>query len=336
VSTAPELTILGGGAWGTALALHAARSGRAVRLWVHDPVRAGTMARTRENGTYLPGHLLPPQARVTARLEEALDGAADVLVAVPSHHCRQVLAGARGHLAGRPVVCFAAKGIETQTLKRVSEVGAEVLGDAARLAVLCGPSFAKEVAEGRHPTAVVIASPDGEAAARMQTLLSSGNLRAYTNADMVGSELGGALKNVIAIAAGVVEGAGFGANTMAALITRGLAEMSRLAESMGGQRETLAGLAGLGDLVLTCTSSLSRNRSLGVVLGQGGTLEDFRATTPHVAEGVLTALSARRLALRQQVEMPITEQVHAVLHEGKPAADAVRDLLARRLRPEGF
>jgi glycerol-3-phosphate dehydrogenase (NAD(P)+) len=181
---------------------------------------------------------------------------------------------------------------------------------------------------------VVVASADPDAALRMQRLLSAGNLRAYTNADMVGSELGGALKNVIAVGAGVVEGLGYGANTMAALITRGLAEMSRLAESLGGHRETMAGLAGLGDLVLTCTSSLSRNRSLGVVLGRGGTLEDFHGATPHVAEGVLTALSARRLALRQGIEMPITEQVHAVLHEGKPAADAIRDLLARQLRPE--
>ncbi|MGH9867550.1 MAG: NAD(P)H-dependent glycerol-3-phosphate dehydrogenase [Candidatus Polarisedimenticolia bacterium] len=330
---ATELTVLGGGAWGTALALHAARSGHAVRLWVHDPGRARDIAHLRENTTYLPGHMLSAEVQVVTELRTALRGAREVLVAVPSHHCRTILGQARPDLEKDTIVCFASKGIETTTLRRVSEVGAEVLGDRGRRAVLCGPSFAREVAEG-HPTAVVVASEDPDAAARLQQRLSSGHLRAYTNDDMVGSELGGALKNVIAVGAGVVEGLGYGANTMAALITRGLAEISRLAESLGGRRETLAGLAGLGDLVLTCTSPLSRNRTLGALLGRGGTLEQFHAGTPHVAEGERTALSARRLAQRQDVEMPITEQVHAVLHEGKPAREAIDELLARQLTRE--
>ncbi len=330
---ARELTVLGAGAWGTALAIHAGRGGLPVRLWAHDAARAGQMQRRRENETYLAGHRLPDPVRVTPDLDDALAGAAEILVAVPSHHCREVLGLARGRIAPGSIVCFASKGIETETLMRVSEVGIEVLGAGVRPAVLCGPSFAQEVAAG-HPTAVVVASPDQEAAARIQQLLSAGTLRAYVHGDMIGAELGGALKNVIAVGAGVVAGLGFGANTLAALITRGLAEIIRLAEAMGGRRETLSGLAGLGDLVLTCTSPMSRNQSLGATLGRGGTIEDFRAGTPHVAEGYRTSLSARRLALKHQVEMPISAEVYALLHEGKGARRAIEDLLARQLTRE--
>ncbi|HKY32302.1 MAG TPA: NAD(P)H-dependent glycerol-3-phosphate dehydrogenase [Candidatus Polarisedimenticolia bacterium] len=331
---AAELTVLGGGAWGTALALHAARAGRPARLWVHDPQRAAAIAARRVNETYLPGHTLPASVEVTSELGRALEGAREILVAVPSHHGRPVLAAARPHLGSEAVVCLASKGIENGTLLRPSQVAGAVLGKGTRLAVLCGPSFAQEVAAG-HPTAVVVASDDAGAADRLQQGLSWGPLRAYTNDDVTGSELGGALKNVIAVGAGVVDGLGYGANTQAALITRGLAEISRLAEAMGGRRETLAGLAGLGDLVLTCTSGLSRNRRLGSALGRGETLASFQAATPHVAEGLRTTLSAHMLAGRLGVAMPITAQIHALLYEGKPAAEAIHELLGRRLTREG-
>ena len=330
-----DMVILGGGSWGTALALHLARAGRAVNLWVHDAALARRIRVSRLNEKYLPGHPLPHEVRVTADMEEALDAEGSVLLAVPSHHCRWVLESGRPFVRENVNFVVASKGIENETLMRVSGVVQDVLGArlAGRTAVLSGPSFAQEVAQG-HPTALVIASGDGQLADHFQRVLSAGNLRVYTSNDTIGVELGGALKNVIAIAAGAVQGLGYGANTLAALITRGLAEMSRLAESLGGRGETLAGLAGLGDLVLTCTGSLSRNRSLGVALGRGMALAQYQSGTPMVAEGVRTALSAHRLSARHGVEMPITAQVHALLYEGKPPADAVKDLLARQLRKE--
>ncbi len=330
-----RLAVLGGGSWGTALAIQAARAGLEVNLWVHDPELAHAMEASRVNAKYLHGHTLPPGVGITASLEEAIEGAADVILAVPSHHCRRILELARPFVSRAMAITVASKGIENESLLRVSEVARDVLADrlSRSVAVISGPSFAQEVAMG-HPTAVVAASPDADLARHLQGVLSAGGLRIYTSDDTTGVELGGALKNVIAIAAGAVEGLGYGSNTLAALITRGLAEMSRLSGALGGRSETLSGLAGLGDLVLTCTGRLSRNRSLGVAMGRGLTLQEHQSSTPMIAEGVRTALSAHRLAGRQGVEMPITAQVHAILYEGKPAADAVKDLLARQLRPE--
>ncbi|HET9481037.1 MAG TPA: NAD(P)H-dependent glycerol-3-phosphate dehydrogenase [Candidatus Polarisedimenticolia bacterium] len=332
---AHDVSILGAGSWGTALAVHLGRSARRVVLWAHDPAQAERLASDRANLKYLPGYPLPPTVTIAPSLADALAAAPHILLAVPSHHCRQVVREASGGVTARQTFCVAAKGIENDTFLRVSQIVTEELGDPApsRICALSGPSFAREVAEG-HPTAVVAASADPAVGLLWQELLSAGGLRAYTNDDLIGVELGGALKNVIAIAAGVVEGLGHGSNTLAALITRGLAEMARLAEAMGARRETLSGLSGLGDLVLTCTGSLSRNRSLGIALGRGETLRNHQASTPMVAEGVRTTLSARRLAERHAVSMPITQQVHAVLYEGKPPASAIKELLSRQLTSE--
>ena len=333
---ASEITVLGAGAWGTALALHVAASGRPVRLWAHAPAQAAALRLERVNRKYLPGHGFPPVLIVSGDLGEALAGDGDVLLAVPSQHCRRVLEEALPEIGTGRTIVVCSKGIETGTLKRVSEVVLDVLAQRQpHVAVLSGPSFAQELASGQ-PTAVVIGARGGDLAARLQRALSIGNLRAYTNDDCVGVELGGALKNVIAIAAGVAAGLGFGANTLAALITRGLAEISRLAESLGGQRATLAGLAGLGDLVLTCTGGLSRNRALGVALGSGRSLKEHQAGTPTVAEGVVTTCSAYLLARRQGVETPIADQVYSLLYEGKPAPEAMRELLGRQLTREGL
>lgn len=334
-SMASDLTILGGGSWGTALAVHLSRCGRSVTLWVHDPALADRLGEVRTNVKYLPGHPIPASVRITSHLGEALDDATDILLVVPSHHCRRVLEQCRPFLTSRMSFCSASKGIENDTLLTVSQIIGEVLGAELRggIAVLSGPSFADEVAAG-HPTAVVVASADAALAARLQAKVSAGTLRAYTNGDVMGVELGGALKNVIAIGAGAVEGLGHGTNTIAALITRGLAEMSRLGVALGGRAETLAGLAGLGDLVLTCTGKLSRNRALGASLASGLTLKELQAATPMVAEGVRTTLSAFRLASREGVEMPITGQVHSVLYGGRSPADAIRELLGRQLTRE--
>jgi len=286
----------------------------------------------RENARYLPGHRIPDGVDVTSDIGAALEGAPYVLLVVPSHHVRDVLTSSRSLWPRGAAICSASKGIESETLLRMSEVAQEILGPVPT-AALSGPSFAREVAEG-HPTAVVVGTGDADLAVRLQSLLSGGVVRAYTNDDIIGVELGGALKNVIAIGAGAAEGLGYGTNTIAALITRGLAEMSRLSRALGGHGETLAGLAGLGDLVLTCTGRLSRNRALGSALARGATLEQHRATTPMVAEGVRTTVSAWSLARREGVEMPITAEVHAMLHEGKPVKDAIGDLLRRQLTSE--
>ena len=322
---APDLTILGAGSWGTALAIHLARSGRSVALWAHDPALADSLNRERTNTRYLPARAIPVSVRITAEIDEALDGASDVLLVVPSHHCRRVLTDCLPHVTSAMSFCSASKGIESDTLMTVDVAG--------RTAALSGPSFADEVAAG-HPTAVVVASSDPGLAARLQAKISSGILRVYTHTDVIGVELGGSLKNVIAIGAGAVEGIGYGANTLAALITRGLAEMSRLTQEVGGRRETLAGLAGLGDLVLTCTGKLSRNRALGQALAKGLTLAEHQATTPTVAEGVRTTLSAHRLSQRHGVEMPITRQVHAVLYEGRTPAEAMHTSFMRHFFPQ--
>ncbi|HUX67068.1 MAG TPA: NAD(P)H-dependent glycerol-3-phosphate dehydrogenase [Terriglobales bacterium] len=325
--------VIGAGSWGTALAIVLAQHGYQAGLWVYEPELAQAMASERENRVYLPGFALPAAVHPTASLAEAL--APLLLIAVPSHALRATLARLLPLLPPAVEIVLATKGLEEDTLLRVSEVAEEVLGAGirSRLATLSGPTFAREVAAG-DPTAVVIAARDPALATSLQQRLASPTLRLYTSSDVVGVELAASLKNVIAIAAGICQGLGLGSNTRAALIARGLAEMSRLAIAAGGQAETLAGLAGLGDLVLTCTGELSRNRSLGIALGQGRSLAEAQAATPMVAEGVRTTAAAARLAERRGVEMPILRQMHRVLFEGQPPRHAVAELMQRSLKPE--
>ena len=293
------------------------------------------MRRERVNVKYLAGHALPERVEPTSDFDEALTGADLVLLVVPSHVMREVLAQMMPRLRERMLFVSATKGIETETGKRVSEVLRESLKERfePRFVCLSGPSFAKEVASGQ-PTAVVAAGDDLEDAKVVQEALSFQNLRIYTNTDVVGAEVGGAVKNVMAVAAGMVAGLGLGSNSVSALITRGLAEMSRLALAQGARTETLMGLAGLGDLVLTSTGSLSRNRYVGQEIGRGRALKEILAGMSEVAEGVKTTLAVHHLAARLKVEMPITEEVHAVLYEGKSARDAAEALMTRPLRGE--
>jgi glycerol-3-phosphate dehydrogenase (NAD(P)+) len=330
-----RVAVIGAGGWGTALGVTAARAGREVRLWSRNASVVEDVNVRRVNGKYLEGHTLPEAVWATTEAGAALKGAGLVVLAAPSHATRALLAGMRGLFEPDAVFVSATKGVEVETGKRISEVVAEVLGDGAaeRFACLSGPSFAREVAAGQ-PTAVVVASGDESLARQVQLALSAQNFRVYTNPDVTGTELGGASKNVMALAAGMVAGLGLGANTVSALVTRGLAEMTRLALAEGGRLETLMGLAGLGDLVLTCTGGLSRNRFVGQELGRGRTLEDVLAGMHEVAEGVRTTRALRLLAARRGVEMPITEEVHAVLYGGKPARAAVESLISRPLKEE--
>ena len=330
-----RIAIIGAGNWGTALAVVAARAGHEVRIWSRNAAVVHSINNEHRNSVYLAGTSLPKGIQATPEIPEALEAAELVVLAAPSHATRELLRVMRHSLDRESIIVSATKGIEIESGKRISEVVSEIVADRpARFVCLSGPSFAKEVVD-EHPTAIVAASKDGEAARAVQVALSLQNLRIYTNDDVVGTELGGSVKNVMAIAAGMVAGLGFGANSVAALITRGLAEMTRLALSEGGKIETLMGLAGLGDLVLTCNGSLSRNRYVGQELGKGRTLEDIEAGMSEIAEGVRTTLAVRGLAARKGVEMPITNEVHAVLHERKPAADAARALMTRPLKEEG-
>jgi glycerol-3-phosphate dehydrogenase (NAD(P)+) len=324
--------VIGAGSWGTALAVQLGRSGTVVRLWARDPATARVIGGARENRRYLPGVPLPQGVVVTADHAGALDGSSLVILAVPSHFLRQVLVPMAAAVPRGAVLLSAAKGLEPSSALRMSEVLGQVVGGRA-VAVLSGPSFAREVAAGL-PTALVVASTDAGVARGLQERLSAPAFRVYTNRDVVGVETGGALKNVIAIATGLSDGLGLGENARAALITRGLAETGRLALALGGQPATLAGLAGLGDLVLTCTGSQSRNHRLGLAIATGRTLAEAEAATPMVAEGVRTVASALMLAGRAGVSMPICEEVSAVLFGGKPVKDALASLLARDPRPE--
>ncbi len=328
-----HVAVVGAGAWGTALALALAERGP-VRLYTWEREHARALAESRENRTFLPGFPLVPEVEPTADLEFALAGAELVVLALPSQAVRSVLGAARGVLPEVPLV-IASKGIESGTWMLLTEVVADVLGSAAarRALVLSGPSFALEVAR-RLPTNLVVAAVDHALSVVVQNRMATERLRIYSSGDPVGVEVGGALKNVIAIAAGACDGLGFGYNTRAALITRGLAEMARLAEAKGGNVLTLAGLAGLGDLVLTCTGELSRNRTVGVELGRGARLDDVLKNLGHVAEGVPTAEAAHRLAGQFGVELPISSEVYRVLFEGKPVLAAVHDVLHRPLKPE--
>ena len=329
------IAIVGGGGWGTALAITMARLERDVRLWVYEPYLVETMIATGENPIYLPSVRIPPSVRVSNSVEEVLAGVRIVILAVPSHVYRQVLSHILPLLNGDMWFVSATKGIENETLMRMSEV----IADVARprfvpcIAAISGPTFALEVARG-EPTALVVASPDESLRLYLQRELSAPRFRLYTNPDLIGVEISAAVKNIIAIAAGVVEGLGLGSNPAAALITRGLAEMTRLVVACGGRRETPSGLAGLGDLVLTAYGSLSRNRRVGVALGQGKNIDDVLSSTRMVAEGVKTAKSTVALARKLDVEMPIAEKMYAVLYEGLKPQDAIDDLMERKLREE--
>ena len=330
-----QIAIIGGGSWGTALAFALGRKGHRIRLWVFEKELVESINQHRRNALYLPEFELPECVSASHSLEAVLGGAEIVLTVVPSHHCRAVYQSMLPSLHPGMVLVSATKGIETETLLRMSEIIRAIAAPVfqARVAVISGPSFAKEVAKG-DPTAIVVASEDLELAQLIQQEFSSPALRLYTNTDVTGVELGGAVKNVIAIAAGVCAGLGFGFNSLAALVTRGLSEMTRLAVACGGKRETLGGLAGMGDLLLTCTGELSRNRSVGVQLGQGRKLGEIISGTRMIAEGVLTTAATLALARKHQVEMPITEQMDAVLHHGKSPREAIRELMERRLKGE--
>jgi len=329
-----KISVIGAGSFGTAMATVAARYGNHVMLWAHDPRVSDEMRTTGTNSVYLPDLALGEQITPTSDLAEAAAFSDTLFMVVPSHHYRSVLTQLLPHLRGRISVISGTKGIENQTLERMSEVSQAVLGDAMQsFAVLSGPTFAVEAARG-DPTAAVIASKDVEFAKSIQQSMSGSAFRLYHSDDVTGVELGGSLKNVIAISAGVLEGLGLGSNTNAALITRGLREITRLGMALGGRLETFAGLAGMGDLVLTCTGALSRNRRVGVQLGRGKRLPDILAETREVAEGVKTSKSARDLAERHQIEMPITSEMYRVLYEDEVARSAIQRLMTRTLKAE--
>lgn len=329
--TAAPVAVLGAGSWGTALALLLARNGHSTLLWGHDAAHVEAMARGRENARYLPGAAFPAQLAVDADLSGVLDRARELLIAVPSRAFRATVREvARGGCAR---VAWATKGLEPETDKLLHEVAREELGEGRECAVISGPTFAREVALGL-PTAVTVAATSNTYGAALAELLHGPTFRAYCCADLIGVEVAGALKNVLAIAAGIADGLKLGANTRAALVTRGLAEMMRLGEAMGGRRETFVGLAGLGDLVLTCTDDQSRNRRLGLALAHGASLAAALREVKQVAEGVHTARAAWALARSRGIDMPITEQVHAVLYEGRSPREATEALLRRDPRPE--
>jgi glycerol-3-phosphate dehydrogenase (NAD(P)+) len=336
-----RITILGAGSWGTALSvmLSRARKPHEISLWAHSAEFAQTLQGQRENSAYLQGIRLPATIRITHDMPAALAAAQIVIGAIPSAHARAVYAQALAFVTPEMVFVSATKGLEPATHLRMSLVLAQVLGKAGavdpsqRIAVLSGPSFAMEAARG-EPTAVVLAAQDAALASLLQEELSGPSFRLYTNDDVLGVELAGAMKNVMAIAAGACQGLGLGSNPLAALITRGLAEMMRLAAALGARPETLSGLAGLGDLVLTCTGALSRNRHVGIELGKGRPLPEILAGMRMVAEGVGTAAPLLALAREHAIEMPITEQVDAILHRGKSPKDAIREIMDRPLKRE--
>ncbi|NLZ16848.1 MAG: NAD(P)-dependent glycerol-3-phosphate dehydrogenase [Desulfobulbaceae bacterium] len=329
-----KVAVIGAGSWGTALAILLARKNIEVVLWGRNAAHMAVMQQSRENTRYLPGHTFPNLLAATGTLEQALVGADCVVMVVPSHGFRQVYRQLVPFLvAGIPVVS-AVKGIETSTTRTMTQVMQEESnGKKMSFCVLSGPSFAEEVALG-HPTAITVACADIEKATEVQQLFSSSLFRVYSSNDVIGLEISGAMKNVIAIAAGISDGLGYGLNTRAALITRGLAEITRLGTALGADARTFAGLGGLGDLVLTCTGNLSRNRTVGLKLGAGKNLEQVLAEMTMVAEGVKTTMSCYHLAQQAGVEMPILEQTHAVLYQNKRCEDAVFDLFQRDLKEE--
>jgi glycerol-3-phosphate dehydrogenase (NAD(P)+) len=334
-----EVAVIGGGAWGTGLAIVLGRKGtHQVRLWAHEADVCTSIKENRINEKFLPGRRIPDSVTISNDLPATLDGAQIVVSVMPSQHCRTLFERMRPLIKPQTLVVSATKGLEEGSLQRMTEVITQVLrrddGTTPAVGALSGPSFAQEVARG-DPTAVTIASQDAALIQTVQQEFSDSTFRVYTNNDVIGVELGGALKNIIAIAAGICDGLGFGHNSAAALITRGLAEMTRLVMACGGRPETMAGLAGLGDLVLTCTGGLSRNRSVGVELGRGHKLPDIIAGMHGmVAEGVFTTSAAVGLARARNVEMPITEQMHAILHQGKSPREAIQELMTRSGKSE--
>lgn len=332
---ARSVGVVGAGSWGTSLARLLARKGHRVSLWAREPEVTAEINQHRENRTFLPGVQLPESLEVSSDLLEVSADKDMLLSVVPSQFVSQVFASLAGNLRPDVQVISASKGIEVSTGRRMDEVLSALLtpGQAYRLTFLSGPSFAVEVAQ-EAPTAVVVASRSAPAATAAQQLFQTEYFRVYTNPDVLGVELGGALKNVIALAAGVVAGMGFGHNTLAALITRGLAEITRLGAAMGADPATFSGLAGMGDLVLTCTGDLSRNRTVGYRLGRGESLDEILGSMKSVAEGVRTVQAVRELAREFRVEMPISEEIHALLWEGRDAKEAVRNLMLRDPKPE--
>jgi glycerol-3-phosphate dehydrogenase (NAD(P)+) len=338
-----KIAILGGGSWGTALAIVFSRTHKRheISLWVHNPALAEAMRVSRENNFYLPGIALPSAIRVSNHLTETIEGAQIVVGAIPTVHARSIYSQILPHVLPETVFVSATKGLEPSTHLRISKVLTQVLGQtnpaesSHRIAVLSGPSFAAEAARG-EPTAVVIASEyrNPSLADELQEEFAGPAFRLYSNDDVLGVELAGAMKNVMAIAAGCCQGLGLGSNSVAALVTRGLAEMMRLAVALGARRETLSGLAGLGDLVLTCTGGLSRNRHVGIELGKGRALHQILASMRMVAEGVDTTAALLALAREHAIELPITEQVDAILHQSKPPREAIRDIMERPLKRE--
>jgi len=327
--------VIGAGTWGTALSLTLANRGHAVTLWAYETEVVESILARRENELFMPGVRLPAGIVPTNRLAEALNAADLVLTVMPSHVCRPIYEQMLPHLSPDQIFVSATKGLESEKPMRMSEVIRSVVGSrfAPRLGILSGPSFAREVASG-DPTAIVVASEDHETACIIQGEFSSPTLRLYTSTDVVGVELGGSVKNVIAIAAGVIQGLGLGHNPTAALITRGLAEITRLACACGGRRETLAGLAGMGDLVLTCTGELSRNRSVGIELGRGRKLPDILGSMRMVAEGIHTTGATVALASEHGIEMPITGQMNRILQGVISPREAIRELMERTLKEE--
>ena len=328
-----RIAIIGAGSWGTALAIVAARASHEVTLWSRNLDVVNSINERRFNPFYLTAVEIPGTVVCASEIDAVVNHAEHVLFAAPSHAARELFTTIAPQLNRAAVVVSVAKGIEIETGKRISEIFNEVGGNTNPFVCLSGPSFAREVVAG-HPTAIVAASKDAAAARAVQNDLSFENLRIYTNADVIGTEIGGSVKNVMAIAAGMATGLGFGANSVAALITRGLAEITRLARREGAQVETLMGLAGLGDLVLTCTGTLSRNRFVGEQLGKGKRLEEIATELNEVAEGINTARAVKKLADSVSLEMPIVNEVNAVLYEGKSAREAVSNLMSRPLREE--
>jgi glycerol-3-phosphate dehydrogenase (NAD(P)+) len=327
-----RLAVLGAGSWGTALAIALASRFEAVALWARDPDRARELDRLRENSRYLPGFHLPKQVTVSNDLTKTLADADTIVSVVPSGYLRGVLEATAPHISPRTPVVSATKGFEEESLCRMSQVVQEAI-PGSPVAVLSGPTFAKEIAAG-EPAAVVIASEDIGLAEGLQQSFATPALRFYTSRDIAGVEVGAAMKNVIALGAGICRGLGLGSNSVAALVTRGLAESTRLAAAMGGDPRTLSGLAGLGDLVLTATGDLSRNRSVGIELGRGRKLDEILAQTTMVAEGITTCRAARQLGLRHNVDLPIAGKMYEVLYEGKEVRAAIRDLMERPLTSE--
>lgn len=328
-----SIAVLGAGSWGTALAMLLAKNGHKVKLWSHNAEHAALMQRDRENTRYLAGLTFPDTLSISSNLEKTLENVDRVLVVVPSHAFRETLENIKPFLKSQSTVAWATKGLEANSYKLLHQVAREVLGQHISLAVISGPTFAKEVAKGL-PGAVTVASEDHALALTWANALHNDHFRAYTGNDVIGVEIGGACKNVIAIAAGIADGMGFGANARAALIARALAEISRLGTSLGANAETFTGLTGLGDLVLTCTDDQSRNRRTGIALGKGQDLESTIKEIGQVVEGVTSAKEVVALAKKQNIDMPITEQVYNVLYQQAPVRDAVNVLFNRAIKNE--